>query len=51
MIKNKRTKRKKIYIYITKKKKKKKQLSPKSRVTVGPSERKVLEFKDTFEEN
>ena len=47
MIKSKRTKRKKyIYIY-----NKKKQLSPKSRVTVGPSARKVLEFKDIFEEN
>ena len=49
MTKNKTTKRKKKYIYITKKKKK--QLSPKSRVTVGPSARKVLEFKDIFEEN
>ena len=48
MIKNKRTKRK---IYIYNKEKKKKQLSPKSRVTVGPSAWKVLEFKDTFEEN
>ena len=46
MIKSKRTKRKKKYIY-----NKKKQLSPKSRVTVGPSARKVLEFKDIFEEN